>query len=439
VSPPPTDQHDGTERPDRSGRSDAIDRAVAATDVPALTRALVAIPSHEDETAAGDAIEAWLRANVEDADVVRDDAGSVLARKAPGGRADGDEPASDADAPADADAGDDDATADWASYADPDDRSTPSLALVGHHDVVPPAERQVDADGGYVVEERDGRLYGRGSADMKGAVAAATCAFRDADPATLEAELVFASFVGEEIGGKGARAAIADGFAPTHAVVCEGSTNYSAEGVTDVVIAHKGRRGSTLVATGRAAHASEPDEGVNAIYRAAEAVDVVRDLPGPEADVLGESLSGSVVVTAIDGGAAMNVIPDRCTVTVDERTVPDARADLGRVESIAGVEWRIDQDLPPMACEDATFADAVLDAARAAHGEGADEGAADPGPQHVTKPHATDAGWLARAGTACVVCGASEPGEAHTETESVSLAVLDRCRRIYAGTIERVA
>ncbi|ERH12967.1 MAG: peptidase M20 family protein [halophilic archaeon J07HB67] len=60
-------------------------------------------------------------------------------------------------------------------------------------------------------------------------------------------------------------------------------------------------------------------------------------------------------------------------------------------------------------------------------------------PRRVVKPHATDAGWLAQAGTTCVVCGASEPGEAHTDTESVSVGVLDRLEAIYAETIRRVA
>ena len=49
----------------------------------------------------------------------------------------------------------------------------------------------------------------------------------------------------------------------------------------------------------------------------------------------------------------------------------------------------------------------------------------------MTKPHATDAGWLAAAGTTCVVCGAAEPGEAHTADESVSVDVLERCYEIY--------
>jgi acetylornithine deacetylase len=359
--------------------------------VVSLTRSLVEIPSHDDETAAGDFIARWLREET-DATVRRDDAGNVIARRQPA------------------------ATATTAA--------TPTLALVGHHDVVPPADEQLDADGNYHIDHRDGRLYGRGTADMKGALAAALLTFRDAEPAT---ELIFASFVGEEQGGIGAQAAIDEGFAPDTAIVTEGSTGYSAAGVTDVAVAHKGRRGSTLTASGTAGHASRPDDADNAVYRACDAVDIVRSLDAPETTVIGNKLSGSIAVTEIDGGSAWNVIPDRCTVTVDERTVPGERADLAAAESIEGVEWTVDQDLPPMACEDPAFADRVLAAADAVQ----------PGePQQVVKPHATDAGWLANAGTDCVVCGAAEPGEAHTATESVSIDVLERCYELYRRVAE---
>ncbi|MEF8791078.1 MAG: M20/M25/M40 family metallo-hydrolase [Haloarculaceae archaeon] len=351
-----------------------------------LAADLVSVPSHEDEAAAGDAIESWLRKET-DADVRRDDAGNALARKGTGEE---------------------------------------SLALVGHHDVVPPDEGQVREDG-YVVRTEDGRLYGRGAADMKGAVAAAMCAFRDADTAE-GLELVFASFVGEEVGGTGARHAIEAGFAPDYAVVGEGSTNYSGPDVTDVVVAHRGRRASTLLAGGTASHASEPEAGVNAVYRACDAVDVVRGMETPRTAVLGHEMAGSLVVTEIEGGSAWNVVPAECAVTIDERTVPEERADLGRVErEVEGVEWRVDQDLPPMACDDPAFADSVLRAAREAQ---------DAVPEQVTKPHATDAGWLAGAGTTCVICGPSEPGQAHTKDESVSLDVLERCYRIYRGVAE---
>jgi acetylornithine deacetylase len=374
------------------------------SEVVELTRELVAIPSHEDETAAGDFVESWLREET-DAEVTRDEVGNVIARR----NHDGSE-------------GNADAT---------------SLALVGHHDVVPPADEQITDEGEYVVEERDGHLYGRGTADMKGAVAAAMLAFRDADLGASESaeastsadspELVFASFVGEEVGGEGAQAAIDRGFAPDYAVVGEGSTGYSAAGVTEVAVAHKGRRGSTVTAHGSAAHASEPEAGENAVYRACDAVDVIRDLDFPAVEVFGEQVRGSVAVTEIDGGSAWNVIPETCEVTVDERTVPGERAPLERVEEIDGVEWAVDQDLPPMACDDEAFAETLLAAA---------ETAQDGQPELVTKPHATDAGWLAEAGTTCVVCGAAEPGEAHTKDESVGIDVLERCYEIYRGAAE---
>ncbi|MEF8801800.1 MAG: M20/M25/M40 family metallo-hydrolase [Halolamina sp.] len=356
-----------------------------------LTRELVAIPSHEDETAAGDRIETWLRAET-DAAVERDDAGNVLARRGPG--------------------------------------TGESLALVGHHDVVPPADSQLETEDTYRVEKRDGRLYGRGTADMKGAVAASMLAFRNAAP---DCPLWFISFVGEEIGGEGARAFLdrtETEERPDYAVVGEGSTGYSAPGVTDVVVAHKGRRASTLTAAGRPTHASLPEEGVNAIYRASDAVDVVRSLEAPTATVLGEPLAGTIAVTEIDGGSAWNVIPDECTVTVDERTVPGERAALEAAMEIEGVDWTVEQDLPPMACEDATFAETALAAARAAAEAGE--------PQQVTKPHATDAGWLAAEGVTTVVAGPAESGEAHTDSESVAIDALTRCYRLYRSVAERV-
>ncbi|GAA0248196.1 M20 family metallopeptidase [Haladaptatus pallidirubidus] len=353
-----------------------------------ITRDLVSISSHEDETEAGDFIEEWLRTET-DAEITRDEVGNVIARR---------------NAKTETDA---------------------ELALVGHHDVVPPDESQVEDDR-YVVEERDGRLYGRGTADMKGSVAASMLAFRDAEPTC---ELVFASFVAEELGGDGARHAVENGFSPDFAIVAEGSTNYSKDGVTDVVIAHRGRRASTITARGSAAHASEPEAGENAIYRACDAVDIVRDCEVPTVTVLDHDISGSVVATEIEGGSAWNVIPAGCEITIDERTVPGERADLEAVEEIEGVTWTVEQDLPPMECNDPDFADAVLAMATDAQ---------DGEPKHVTKPHATDAGWLSQAGVTCVVCGASEPGEAHTKNESVGIDVLERCYRIYRDSAERL-
>lgn len=356
-------------------------------DLSELTATLVGIAGHDDETEAGDYIERWLRERT-DGEVSRDRHGNVLARRGSG----------------------------------------PQLALVGHHDVVPPADKQIDEAGEYQIERRGDRLFGRGAADMKGAVAAAMCAFRDA---TLsDGELIFASFVGEETGGRGARGAIEDGFAPAYAIVGEGSTGYSADGVTDVAVAHKGRRASTVHATGARAHASEPAAGTNAIYRGAEVVESIRRCSVPETSVMGRTLSGSLAVTEIEGGSAWNVIPDSCVITVDERTVPGARVDLSTVAEQPGVSVTIEQDLPPMACDGPDFAELLTGVASSAQ---------DGPPEQISKPHATDAGWLAEAGTTCLVCGPAEPGEAHTADESVSLPVLDRCYTIYRETAEQFA
>lgn len=349
-----------------------------------LTKELAAIPSHEDETKAGEFLEEWL-ATETSATVVRDEVGNVIARKGSG----------------------------------------PELALVGHHDVVPPDPGQLDENGQYVIDEDEDRIYGRGTADMKGAVAAQLLAFRDAHPPNA---LVFASFVGEETGGRGARHAIDTGFAPEYAIVGEGSTNYSGTAVTDVAVAHKGRRGSTLITHGVAAHASEPEAGENAVYAACEAIDWIRRIEPPHTSVFGHEMEGSLAITEIEGGSAWNVIPDRCEMTLDERTVPSEKAPLEELAEQTRVEWRVDQDLPPMRCTDDSFARSVQEAAQTV---GVDA-------RLVTKPHATDAGWLAQAGVACVICGPAEPGEAHTATESVSTTALERCYRIYREAAESV-
>lgn len=178
----------------------------------------------------------------------------------------------------------------------------------------------------------------------------------------------------------GARPAIADRFTPDYAVVGEGSTGYSAPGVTDVAIAQNGRRASTLVAEGRAAHTSEPDQGENAIHAASDAIDALRDLGPPETTVLGHDVSGSLVVTETAGGSAWKVVPEQCTVTVDERT---ALGECVPLADLPEVRREHDQGLLSTAWHDKLFAEAVFGAARGLQ-------AGDP--RAVVKPHATDGG-----------------------------------------------
>ncbi len=354
-------------------------------EVTALARELVAIPSHEDESAVGDYLVDWLNAETT-ATITRDDVGNVIARRGTG---------------------------------------SPSLALIGHHDVVPPHPDQRRDDGELVTRIENDRLYGRGSADMKGALAAMMLAFRDAEP---DGELVFTSFVGEETGGEGARHAVEAGFVPDIAVVGEGSAGYTTPGILDVVVAHRGRRGSTMTATGDAGHASRPEAAQNAIYRAIDGIEVIRNLTPPTTTVAGEELAGSIAVTTMSGGSAMNVIPDRCTVGLDERTVPGHRLPLAEaIADVPGVSVEITQDWPPMACDDLDLAGHVRD--RIAAMQDATVGLS-------TKPHATDASWFAEAGSTTVIVGPAERGEAHTDDESVSIALLQAARHSYRAIAE---
>ncbi len=350
-------------------------------EVEELTRELVRTPSYDDETKAGDLIEGWLRDET-DARVERDDVGNVIAR-----------------------------------------RGNAETAVVGHHDTVPPADGQVE-DGALVCEKRDGRLYGRGTADMKGALAAAMVAFRDAEAS----DVAFASFVGEERGGIGARHATETGFVPEQAVVTEGSAGYSSPDTLDVAVAHRGRREVRVETHGETGHAGESQDSNNPIYSAVDAINRIRRYEKPTVTVtLGDEtfkLEGKATVTAVEGrGEATNVVPSLCEFTVDERTVPETAAlDLDELD----VDAEVVDEMPPMACDDVEFARTVRKAARTG---GTSE--------FVTKPHATDAGHLAHAGASCVVCGPAERGEAHTDDETVSVGALRRAEGVYRRVLER--
>lgn len=334
-----------------------------------LVRDLVETPSYDDEADCGDLVESWLKRET-DAEVEQDDAGNVFAR-----------------------------------------RGDPVFAIVGHHDTVPPADGQLDASGTPTFEVRDGRWYGRGTADMKAALAAAMTAFRD----STADDVAFASFVGEERGGEGARHAVENGFQPRRAVVVEGSASYSEGGSVDVAVGHRGRRELHLLARGRATHAAVASDDDNAVYHAFDEVERIRSQSPGEYETAAGTLEGSVTVTGVEAQGRSNVVPDRCTLTVDERTVPG-----GAVYEPFYVSLEEVDEMPAMECDDAVLVEAALEACER-------DGAAE----KVVKPHATDAGHLDSAGVDCVVVGPAEKGEAHSDGESVSIEAVERCRGIY--------
>jgi len=193
----------------------------------------------------------------------------------------------------------------------------PSLAFTGHIDTVPLGGAPWSRDP-FSGEVLNGRLYGRGSSDMKSGVAAFVIAALDlAKLARSHSGLVLLILAGEESGCEGAfhlaRQTTMLGQAGA-LIVAEPSSNRP-------LVGHKGAfwlRGRT---TGVTAHGSMPEKGVNAIYAAARAVSALQQF---RFDVAPDPLLGkpSLNVGTISGGLNINSVPDRAEIGIDIRTIP---------------------------------------------------------------------------------------------------------------------
>lgn len=192
------------------------------------------------------------------------------------------------------------------------------LLFLCHLDVVGPGEDTWDHPPFEAVEER-GRVYGRGAVDMKGgiaAVVAAICKVVDSR-AALQGDIVFAATAGEETDSSGVQRFMQhpDRVPELAGVVVPEPTDLS------VVTAHRGLFWLKITTKGKAAHSSMPERGVNAITSMRRVLDALERyrIPFEPHPLLGNS---SLSVNTIDGGEAMNIIPDRCTIGVDIRTLP---------------------------------------------------------------------------------------------------------------------
>jgi succinyl-diaminopimelate desuccinylase len=193
----------------------------------------------------------------------------------------------------------------------------PPLAMTGHLDTVPlgGAAWSEDPLGGAIKGER---LYGRGSSDMKAGVAAmATAALELARLGERRAGLLLIFTAGEETGSEGAHQMADSGALPKETgalLVAEPSGNRP-------FLGHKGALWLEASFRGKSAHGSMPDQGVNAIYKAARAAASLEGLfndfpPHPK---LGRP---TVNVGTFAGGTKINMVPDLASFTIDLRTVP---------------------------------------------------------------------------------------------------------------------
>ena len=195
-----------------------------------------------------------------------------------------------------------------------------TLMLSGHVDVVG-VEGMTHApfDG----EERDGRLYARGAADMKGGIAAMCAAAWHAARDGLAGEVVVALTADEEYESAGTRVMLERGVRADAAIVGEPTC-------LDVMPAHRGFVWIEIVVAGRAAHGSRYDLGVDAIRNAGLVLAELDRLDAEELTRCTHSLLGraSLHASTIEGGIGMSTYPDRCVLRLERRTLPGESGEM---------------------------------------------------------------------------------------------------------------
>ncbi len=322
--------------------------------------------------------------------------------------------------------------------------NVPGIMLAGHTDVVP-----VDADkwtsDPFTLTERDGRYYGRGTADMKGFLASVLAAVPKfvAKPLRMPVHLAFS--YDEEIGCVGVRDLLEDmarmKVKPRWGVIGEPTRMQPAH-------AHKGKVAWRVHVTGLAGHSRNPDAGANAIYAAAKLVLFIKELAekvrqsGARDDAY-DYPTTSLHVGRIEGGAALNIIPAACTFDFEIRYLPGTDADDLLREIRSHAESQI---IPALRAKGAqcgvTFEELTAYPGLAT---GVD---AEPvvvlrellGEPSVGKIGFGTEGGLYHdiAGIPCVVCGPGDMAQGHRPDEFVSAEQLAGCDALLERLVARM-
>jgi acetylornithine deacetylase len=324
------------------------------------------------------------------------------------------------------------------------DSKKPGLILSGHTDVVPVDGQDWETDP-FVATERDGKLYARGSADMKGFIgiilAQAPKFVAALNENRLDAPLHYALSYDEEVGCLGVRGLIRDleenGIRPAGCVVGEPTS-------MQPIIAHKGTHRFRCRVHGREAHSSYVTHGVNAIEYAARVVVFIRQLADRLSQIekrdYGFTVPYSTLSTGlIQGGIAANVVPKECVFHFDLRTLPHASPDAlfqeirAYAESLAaemrvidlgsGIELQwVSQTVGLAAAE----CDAIVQWAMQLSKNST-----------VGKvSYGTEAGLFQKMGVPTVICGPGDIAEAHRPNEFVALDQLAQCESFMARILE---
>jgi len=285
-----------------------------------------------------------------------------------------------------------------------------SLLLNGHLDTVGVAGMQAP----FEARIEDGRLYGRGSYDMKGAIAALCVAAAELEG--LRGDVIVTAVADEELGSIGTEAVLRQVHADA-AIVAEPTE-------LQVAVAHRGFVGFEIETAGVAAHGSRPDLGVDAIVKIGPILVALDELDhrlqhGARHPLAG---TGAIHASLINGGQEMSSYPARCVLMGERRTIPgETIADVEReLQTLAmGAELRILAHRDPYeAPVEHEFVELVRRTAGVAELVGA--------------PFWTDAALVAEAGIPTALLGPAGEG-AHAEVEWVDVQSLERLRELVAA------
>ena len=313
------------------------------------------------------------------------------------------------------------------------------VVLSGHSDVVPIDGQDWSTDP-FTLTEANGRLYGRGSADMKGFIActlAMTSRFTEMD---LQRPLHFAFSYDEEIGclGVGRLIDVILAELPRPAAVIVGEPTGM-----QIATAHKGICAVTTTVRGREAHSSRPQDGVNAIGAAASLVSYLYrlcdELAATARDDRFEPPHTTFNVGQITGGDAINIIARECLLNWEFRPIPgsDPAGIIARVEA-----WVEEELLPRMratdpSCSVENICEFVVPPLDASDGSVAERLAREATGLNSTGTIAfvTEASLFAAAGVPAIVCGPGDIAQAHQPDEFIEISQIEAC----LGFLERIA
>jgi acetylornithine deacetylase len=332
---------------------------------------------------------------------------------------------------------DDGEKANLAVVAGPTREDREGLTLCGHTDVVPALEPEWTSDP-FRATRRDDAIVGRGAADMKGFLALAIRTMMETDLRRLDRPLALLLTHDEEVGTRGARRLFETGGPPEplprRTIVGEPTSLVPAR-------LHKGHLRARVVVVGKAAHSGFPHLGRSAIEPAARIVVALGDLRRAleaerpaGADAFPQVPFAALNVGRIEGGAAANVIPDRCVIELGARLLPGMESGTfvsrvrDAVETAAGdAAWELEvmAESPPAALGESS------DLWKWLRGETA--GLAHPPSPAGSVSFATDAGWLQRLGFECAIWGPGSIEVAHRPNEFVPLSDLAAA----AATLDR--